>query len=68
MTFEIAHTAESYVIMASFNQKLEDALQYFVNNVSIANYKTTKDDNVKHATFAFYKLVEAHKLAELTGD
>ncbi|BAV06719.1 hypothetical protein SAMN05421788_11674 [Filimonas lacunae] len=68
MTFEIDHTPESYVMMELFNHSLQEVLQYFVNNVSIQNYKTTKEENVKHATFAFYKLVEAHKLDELRGD
>lgn len=65
---EITHTAESYVLMELYNQKLEDVLQHFVNHVSIEQYKTTTDAHVKNATFAFYKLNEAHKLAELTGD
>lgn len=67
-TIEITHTAESYVLMELYNQQLKDVLQHFVNHVSVEQYKTTKDTHVKNATFAFYKLNEAHKLGELTGN
>ncbi|GGH66627.1 hypothetical protein HNQ91_001836 [Filimonas zeae] len=68
MTFEITHTPESYVMMELFNHSLQEVLQHFVNNVSIQNYKTTKKEHVKRATFAFYKLAEAHKIDEFVGD
>lgn len=68
MTFEINHTPESYVMTELFNCSLQEVLQHFVNNVSIQNYKKTQKEHVKRATFAFYKLVEAHKIDELRGD